>query len=162
MVTVTEAPAPPLEVKWRLVLEKTYPDAWWFVGKCTHEDTAFLVDPFTILRGAEDWAKTDLVKRVEDEYAAKGVKPLRLKVYVGEEEVLWGLLRWPAVRVESWHASPGITLILALIVAALVALAIIIFLLYKIAKEESWFGLGLLIVGGGVVLYLLTRERRRE
>ena len=163
MVQVLEAPKPP-EVKWRLVAEKTYPDAWFYIGKCTHEDYGFLVDPITLFglfvtsRSVEDWAKTELVKRVEEEYARQGSKPLRLRVYVGEEEVLWGLIKYPACRVESWHASPGITLVLWIVLAAIIA--IIVYFLFKIAEEAPWFGFGLLLIGGGIVLFLIAREVR--
>jgi hypothetical protein len=163
VVQVLEAPKPP-EVKWRLVAEKTYPDAWFYIGKCTHEDYGFLVDPITLFglfvtaRSVEDWAKTDLVAKIEEEYKRQGSKPLMLRVYVGEEPVLWGLIKYPAVRVESYHASPGLTLILWIVLAAIIA--IIVIFLFKIATEAPWFGLGLLLIGGGIVLFLIAREVR--
>lgn len=162
--TVVAEPAPPAPPKWKRVFSKEYPEAKTYKGKCTHEDVAFLVDPLKILIGWERWAKEDLPGEIEAQYEAQGTVPLKLKVYVGTEKVFFGLIDYPAVRVESWHhGSPGIVLVLALILGIIIAIGIIAYFLFKKAEELDWVvpvvAGGLIVVGLLLALMLVPKRR---
>lgn len=149
--------------KWRQVFSKTYPDARTYKGKCTHEDVAFLVDPLKLLTDWQKWAKETLAAEVEAQYAGRALTPLRLKIYVGTTKVLFGLIEYPAIRVESWHhGSPSITLILALIIGAVIVIWAFLAWLFKEAEEVDWtipaIGLALIVVIA--LIGAAKRERR--
>lgn len=159
---------PPVEVpKWKEVFSKEYPEAKTYKGKCTHEDCAFLVDPLKLITvDWQRWAEEDLPRDIEGQYAAKDATPLRLKVYVGKEKVLFGLIEYPAVRVESWHhGSGGIVLFLALIIGVVMIVWAFLSWLFQKAEEIDW---ALPVaVGAGVLLLialvaLLPKRKRRE
>jgi len=142
--------------EWRLVYSKDYPEAYKYEGKCTHEDVAFLVDPTKLLGDWEKWAKTELPKQIEQQYEQQGVTPLRLKVYVGTQPVLWGLARYPAVRVESWHhGSPGVILFLALIIGAVIVIWAFLAWLFQKAEEVDWTPVAVPLGIGAVALLLI-------
>ena len=162
VITIKRGIKPP---RWRQVFNKTYPEAKDYRGKATHEDVAFLVDPLKIILGNwEEWARTELPTEIEGQYAGKGQTPLQLKIYVGTEKVLFGLIEYPAVRVESWHhGSPGITLVLALAIGLVIIIWIFLAWLFKRAEEIDWkgplMGLGLL---GVVLVGLMALGKRKE
>ena len=154
--------------EWRLVFSKDYPEAYKYEGKCTHEDVAFLVDPTKLLFDDwERWAKEELPRQIEEQYEQQGVTPLRLKVYVGTQPVLWGLTRYPAVRVESWHhGSPGVILFLALIIGVVIVVWAFLAWLFQKAEEVDWTPITAGIGAGAAILLglglLALSERRKE
>jgi hypothetical protein len=168
--------AKPAEAKWREILDKIYDAAYEYEGKCTYEHAAFLADFGAVVRqffgisSVEEWAKAELPKRFEEECSKKNLTPLRIKIYLGEEPILWGLAKYPAVRVESWHASPPIPLIPALlaVLGVLAALGIILHFLFQDIKELPWEKLtkavGLGVAGIALLVFgaLALAGRRRE
>ena len=154
--TITEVPSPEIP-RWRLVFSKDYPEARTYRGKCTHEDVAFLIDPVKLLfEDWQKWAQEELPKQIEQQYTEKGVTPLRLKIYVGTEPVLWGLAEYPAVRVESWHhGSPGIVLVLALIIGVVIVVWAFLAWLFQKAEEVDWTPVAVPIGIGAIALLLI-------
>lgn len=135
---------------WTLVYSQDFPpQSEEYTGKCTHEDIAFLVDPMMMV--GEDWkkwAKYDLSAQIIEDWPPSAT-PLRLRVSVGKRKVLWGVLEWPAVKVESWHhGSPGV---LAILVAIIIILGLIAWLWQK-AEEVPW----VFKAGAGIGLVLLA------
>lgn len=143
------------EVEWEQVYSKDFPEAGTYNEMCTHEDYAFLVDPFQLVMGV-DWvkmAKEDLPNEIIAKYTAEGATPLRLKIYIGTQKVLFGAIEYPAIRVESWHhGSPIHIIIVALVIGALIGAAVMLIFL-AISEEIPWIpaaagvGLGILILG---------------
>lgn len=157
LTTAANGPPPTDQVRWREVFSKNYPEAETYTGKCTHEDVAFLVDPLRLITADwERWAREDLPGELETQYAAKGTTPLKMKIYVGSEPVLFGLLQYPAVRVESWHhGSPGIVLVLALVIGATVVVWAFLQWLFQKAEEVDWLVPAAIGTGVIVILFLL-------
>lgn len=158
-----EIPAP----KWDLVYERDFPEAETYKDKCTHEDVAFLVDPLHVVGDWREWAETGLPADIIEEYGTQ--KLLRLKIYVGKEKVLWGMAEWPAIRVESWHhGSPGVVLVLALIIGVVIVVWAFLAWLFKKADEVGWplvaaaVGLGGLFLGLLALGALSKRPKKRE
>jgi len=151
-VEVSAQPSGPAPPGWKLIFNKEYPDAKTYKGKCTHEDCAFLVDPLKLTGDWEAWAKSDLPKDIEGQYAGKGAVPLRLKVYAGTEPVLFGLVQYPAVRVESWHhGSPAVILVIAAIIGLVIVIWAFLAWLFQKAEELDW----VVPVGAGILVLLL-------
>jgi len=149
-----EVPAVP---KWRQVFSKDYPEAKTYEGKATHEDVAFLIDPAKLLfEDWEKWAREVLPREIEAQYEEKGVTPLRLKIYVGTEPVLFGLVQYPAVRVESWHhGSPGIVLVLALVIGVVIVVWAFLAWLFQKAEEVDWTPVVVPVGLGALALLLI-------
>lgn len=154
--------------KWKQVFSKDYPEAKVYDGDCTHEDAAFLVDPLKlILEDWEKWAKEDLPKEIEEQYAAQGAVPLRLKVYTGTEKVFFGLIEYPAVRVESWHhGSGGIVLVIAAIIGLIIVVWAFLAWLFTEAEEIPWViplvGVGAAAIGLLLLLALVPKKKEVE
>lgn len=155
----TEEPTIP---KWTQVYSKDFPDAKTYKGKCTHEDVAFLVDPLKLLlTDWQKWARETLPAEIEAQYTGRALTPLRLKIYIGTEKVLFDLVEYPAVRVESWHhGSPGITLILALIIGVVIVIWAFLAWLFTKAEEVDW--LVPTIAGGLILFFLLALAAKKE
>lgn len=154
-VTVSEAPTEPS--RWKQVYSQDFPEARTYRGNCTHEDVAFLVDPISLLTTDWiKWAREQLPKDIIDRYEEQGAKPLRLKIYVGSERILWGLTTYPAIRVESWHhASPDILLIIgAIIILIGVAWAFLEWIFQK-SEEIEWLPSVIGLGAGAIFLVAL-------
>lgn len=160
-VPTEEVPKAP---KWELVYERDFPEAETYKGKCTHEDVAFLVDPLHVVGDWKEWAETGLPADLIDKYGTQ--TPLRLKIYVGKTKVLWGLTEWPAIRVESWHhGSPGIVLVLAMVIGTVTVIWAFLAWLFKESEEVVWpaaVGIGGVILIFLVLAALSKLPRRRE
>lgn len=153
-------PVTPEQIKWVLLRVKEYPQAKTYVGKAVREEIQFLVDPLKLLGDWKSWAATGLFEEIERKAKENGATLLRVEVYVGSQDVLFGLVKYPAIRVISYQYG-SITLILIL----LTVLAFFVFLILHDFKEIDWgkvatgLSLPLLLVLGGILL--LTREGKK-
>lgn len=149
--------------RWRRVYSEDFAEAGIYEGLCTHEDCAFLVDPFKLLIDWEKWAAEELPNQIIEQYERQGAAPLKLKVYVGLEPILFGLTEYPAVRVESWHhGSPGIILVIAAIIGLIIVVWVFFAWLFQKAEEIPWV---VPLAAGGLLLLLLlilSWLRRRD
>ncbi|MEM4619691.1 MAG: hypothetical protein QW607_05705 [Desulfurococcaceae archaeon] len=149
----------PEEIKWIKVFEKTYPEAYVYSGKAVQETCEFLIDPFKLFTDWKTWASNELYKDFEKKAEENKLKLMKLEIYVGDKELLWGLVKYPAIKVIAiYHSSPvHIYLVLAVVMIILSLIAII---LHEV-KEIDWRAplLGLLVVGG-VLLYAITKREK--
>lgn len=163
--TVVAEPAPPKPPKWEKVFSKEYPEAKTYKGDCTHEDCAFLVDPLKLIGDWKKWAAEDLPRDIEAQYAGKDAAPLKLKIYVGTTPVLFGLIEYPAVRVESWHhGSGGIILVIAATIGLIIVFWAFVAWLFQKAEEIPWVapivGLGLGVLALFALLMLVPKRKK--
>ncbi|MEM2661571.1 MAG: hypothetical protein QXS74_09660 [Nitrososphaeria archaeon] len=149
---------PEQKIEWVLLKVKEYPQAKTYVGKAVREEIQFLVDPLKLLGDWKSWASTGLIEEIERNAKANGATLLRLEIYAGSQDVLFGLIKYPAIKVVSYHYG-SIVLVLIL----LITLAFFVFLILHDFKEIDWgkvatgLSLPLLLVLGGILL--LTRDR---
>jgi len=114
------------------IYSKTWLDYYTYFGKAIEETSEYYVDPLKAITGSWIyWCKNDLPKIIEDQCREKGVKPLKLDVYAEIKDWMFGLVKYPKIRVIFLHTSKSIILILIL----LVGLGIIIYLILHEAKE---------------------------
>ncbi|MEM2405648.1 MAG: hypothetical protein QXR05_10945 [Candidatus Methanomethylicia archaeon] len=160
VITVESIAERPEEIKWIKVFEKTYSEAYVYSGKAIQETCEFLIDPFKLFIDWKTWATNELYKDFEKKAEENKLKLMKLEIYVCDKELLWGLVKYPAIRVVAiYHSSPvHIYLVLAVV---MIILALIAIILHEV-KEIDWGAplsvLGLLVVGG-VLLYAITREK---
>ena len=164
-LTLALGEVPPEQWRFSLVFSRDYqPEAREYKGKCTHEDVAFLVDPLKIIGGDwEKWAREELHTELEAQYQPQGQTLMRLRIYVSLEPILHGTIKYPAVRVESWHhGSPAVEVVLALVIGLVILVWLFIDWLFKKAEEIDW-GKGLGALGWlAVVLFGLAVVSRKK
>lgn len=156
---------------WTTVYDETTDEGKKYVGSCTYESYACLVDP-TKLLDVESYAKNELPKKIYEEAAKRNIKILRLSISTsppfGYRAVLpramLPYLAYPAIRVESWHHGSPVAIPFLIEIAMIILGLYFVYLITHEIKEITWkapevVSLGLLVLGG-LILLALTRRKK--